>query len=84
MGFSTSLLLIFSLAFTVTYCEVTVDLENGKILGEKRGNYFAFEGIPYAEPPVGALRFEPPKPYAQKWTTPRNCTKIGELKWDRI
>ncbi|XP_065346396.1 venom carboxylesterase-6-like [Cloeon dipterum] len=28
--------------------------------------YAAFMGIPYAEPPVGSLRFEPPKP-AEAW-----------------
>ena len=44
-----------------------VNTENGKIVGEKRINtqdqseYYAFHAVPYASPPVGKLRFKPPK-----------------------
>jgi para-nitrobenzyl esterase len=35
-------------------------------------------GIPYAAPPVGALRWKAPRP-AQPWTTPRNALAIGNM-----
>ncbi|XP_053988368.1 carboxylic ester hydrolase-like [Hylaeus volcanicus] len=38
--------------------------------------YKAFEGIPYAQPPLGKLRFQPPKP-VQKWTQDLPATKKG-------
>ena len=36
----------------------------------------AFLGIPYAEPPLGELRFLPPKPLSL-WRGERDCTKYG-------
>ncbi|VVC41617.1 Carboxylesterase type B, conserved site,Carboxylesterase, type B,Carboxylesterase type B [Cinara cedri] len=36
-------------------------------------NYFAFQGIPYAKPPVGNLRFKPPEP-ASSWNGILNAT----------
>ncbi len=35
-----------------------------------------FLGIPYAEPPVGALRFRPPRPKAP-WVNQRDCSRFG-------
>jgi len=39
-----------------------VHTKQGKIQGVKEGNILVFRGIRYAEPPIGQLRFCPPKP----------------------
>ena len=61
-------ILIFSLFIKYT--------ENFSISGDVRGSiksatdgsqYAQFLGIPYAEPPLGYLRFARPKPYSQSW-----------------
>lgn len=55
-----------------------IKTNNGKV----RGTYTAdhqvreFEGIPYAAPPVGDLRWQPPQP-AAKWKGVRNATQFG-------
>lgn len=35
-----------------------------------------FLGIPYAEPPIGALRFKKPVAH-RKWTEPLDCVRFG-------
>ncbi|KAJ3620290.1 hypothetical protein MTP99_004255 [Tenebrio molitor] len=57
-----------------------VQLPNGLILGREattfeNKSYFAFEKIPYATPPVGALRFKAPQP-AQNWDGTLNATYL--------
>lgn len=46
--------------------ELEVDTQFGKIKGTERDHFTSFEGIPYAEAPVGELRFEPPVPFHTK------------------
>lgn len=72
--------------FVAGSVNAVVYIENGPIRGEHRGHFYAFEGIPYAEPPIGQRRFEPPKPYSLKWDEPRDATKPGEscLQWDHF
>jgi para-nitrobenzyl esterase len=54
--------------------EVTTSL--GRVRGVDRGRAHAFLGIPYAAPPVGALRFAPPAP-AEPWRGVRECVAHG-------
>ena len=50
-----------------------VRIFNGQVQGEIRTNeltdtdYRAFHAIPYANPPIGDLRFKPPEPFVDKW-----------------
>ena len=41
---------------------VTIETAAGKIEGRRKGDLCVFKGIPYAAPPVGALRWMPPQP----------------------
>ncbi|MEV5966726.1 carboxylesterase family protein [Kribbella sp. NPDC051952] len=54
----------------------TVHTESGTVRGVVHPDHRAFEGIPYAAPPVGDLRWAPPQP-AQPWTGERDATKPG-------
>ena len=51
---------------------------NGKLEGvtSPDGKVRSFRGIPYAAPPVGPLRWEPPQPVAP-WTGVRKATEFG-------
>lgn len=48
----------------------------GTIQGAINGGIRAFRGIPYAAPPVGALRWKPPQAHA-RWTGVRQATQFG-------
>ena len=48
----------------------------GKASGEATGGVRVFKGIPYAQPPVGAMRWKAPLP-AQKWKGTRDATQFG-------
>src|SRR6185437_4026446 len=48
----------------------------GRLQGALEGNLRVFKGIPYARPPVGALRWKPPRPLP-RWTGVRHATGFG-------
>jgi para-nitrobenzyl esterase len=50
-------------------------LVSGLLLGTG-GEIRAYKGIPFAAPPVGALRWRPPQP-VRPWEGVRACTRVG-------
>ncbi len=55
---------------------LTVPTRSGPVRGKTTGAVRQFLGIPYAAPPVGALRFRAPQP-AAPWTDVRDATTPG-------
>ena len=55
--------------------ESTVETQYGRLRGVG-GDVRVFKGIPYAEPPVGALRWQPPQP-PKTWTGTRDALEFG-------
>jgi para-nitrobenzyl esterase len=53
-----------------------VNAPAGKLRGASAGKVQVFKGIPYAQPPVGALRWKPPLP-AAKWQGTLDATQYG-------
>ncbi|XP_054152452.1 para-nitrobenzyl esterase-like [Oppia nitens] len=48
----------------------------GTLIGGKENDAFVFKGIPYAEPPIDALRWSPPEPVCNP-DSHRHCNKFG-------
>jgi para-nitrobenzyl esterase len=53
-----------------------VATDRGPVIGHAKAGVTAFLGIPYAEPPVGALRWRAPRPPAA-WTEPLDASALG-------
>ncbi len=57
--------------------DIIANTNCGKIRGLKvKGNVLRFTGVPYAEPPVGALRFKAPVD-PEPWTEIKDTTEFG-------
>jgi para-nitrobenzyl esterase len=57
----------------------TARIDSGELHGAVSGavaGVVSFKGVPYAEPPVGALRWTPPRK-AARWSTPKEATAFG-------
>ncbi|HEY0437334.1 MAG TPA: carboxylesterase family protein [Phenylobacterium sp.] len=55
---------------------VTVRIDSGPVVGVAEGKANVFRNIPFAAPPVGALRWAPPQA-VKPWTTPRLAAENG-------
>jgi para-nitrobenzyl esterase len=55
-----------------------VETTRGAVRGAQDNGTAAFRGIPYAQPPVGKLRFRPPAP-PERWNGVRDATRFGEV-----
>lgn len=53
-------------------------VESGSLSPLQAKGVLAYKGIPYAAPPVGALRWKPPVA-AAKWSGVRDATKYGDI-----
>jgi len=54
---------------------ISLRTPSGPLLGEQSGGVNIFRGVPFAEPPVGPLRFRAPVP-VKPWTTERDATRF--------
>ncbi|XP_077292832.1 venom carboxylesterase-6-like [Arctopsyche grandis] len=54
------------------------DLKGVKVKTINNKEYFSFKGIPYAEPPIGKLRFKAPVP-VKNWTGIKEVTKENNI-----
>ena len=54
----------------------TVHTPAGVLSGEQMGAVRVFRGVPFAQPPVGALRFRAPEP-VKPWKGLRDATRFG-------
>ena len=66
---SLALIVLLGMGLSVTHAadlqQVTV--EQGRLQGKAEGGLTVFKGVPFAQPPVGDLRWAPPQP-AEKWS----------------
>ncbi len=51
-------------------------IETGKLAGVRHGSVIVFQGVPYAQPPVGSLRWRTPQP-AVPWPGLRAARRFG-------
>jgi para-nitrobenzyl esterase len=58
--------------------DLVVSTAYGKVCGLRKDGVAQWRGIPYAEPPLGELRFLPPRPPVP-WTGERDATRFGAV-----
>lgn len=75
IAFAATLLLPTS---TLAQSAPVVDAPEGQISGVRDGAIEIFKGIPYALPPVGALRWKPPQPMP-RWSGVRTAADFGPI-----
>ncbi|MGA2738454.1 MAG: carboxylesterase family protein [Bryobacteraceae bacterium] len=74
-------LILFCLAAAISHAAVpetakVVKVDTGRVKGAVSNGVAAFKGVPFAAPPVGALRWKAPQP-APRWKGVREATEFG-------
>ncbi|MEO8585953.1 MAG: carboxylesterase family protein [Acidobacteriota bacterium] len=67
-----------ALTLDVASVPAVVPTSGGTVRGFRMGQALVYRGIPYAAPPLGALRFRPPVP-PDPWTTVRDTSGFGSI-----
>ena len=73
---ATGMALLLSAPLVAAASSPQVKTQFGIVEGKEDGAVAAFLGIPYAQPPVGDLRWKPPVP-AAKWSGVRKTVDFG-------
>ena len=60
-----------------------VRIDTGEVSGVTAGEVVSFKGLPYAEPPVGSLRWRPPQ-RAKAWEGVRVADRYGAICMQKI
>ncbi|MET7453914.1 carboxylesterase family protein [Streptomyces sp. NPDC005574] len=63
--------------------EVVVRTSGGLVAGRRTGGVAVFRGVPYARPPVGALRFASPRP-PRPWRGVRPATHFSDVSFQSV
>ncbi|MCV9878156.1 carboxylesterase/lipase family protein [Brenneria izbisi] len=71
------LLLITAAGQSATANQPQVTLDSGPIVGASAQGVDTFKGIPFAAPPIGELRWQPPQP-VKSWTEPLASVAYGK------
>ncbi|MDO9474299.1 MAG: carboxylesterase family protein [Caulobacter sp.] len=61
---------------TPAFAAPLVDAPAGKVRGATEAGASVFRGVPYAQAPVGPLRWRPPEPLG-RWSGERDATRFG-------
>src|ERR1700744_1464807 len=76
MSSAKNIILLLLSGITLTASAQTVKTTQGYIHGTTENNIAVFQGIPYAQPPVGDLRYMPPIEH-EAWKDTLKATDFG-------
>ena len=74
-AFSIGVAAALALAAAAQAEPVKLRTASGVVVGASEGGVNTFKGVPFAKPPVGPLRWQPPQPVS--WTGERDATKFA-------
>ncbi|HAV1777324.1 TPA: carboxylesterase family protein [Enterobacter hormaechei subsp. steigerwaltii] len=67
---------IMSVSPAVAASSLTITTQSGPVTGSAANGLQSWLGLPYAAPPVGELRWQPPQP-VKHWVEPRNVQTLA-------